>query len=94
MLNTQLQRTQSRLLNAVNSATAPKKIKKLLYYLIKTFNLQRAYHDWQSNGCEDEGFQYIIIDGIKANAVRICKNIDVVELDTLITDIVFAEIPS
>lgn len=41
-----------------------------------------------------EGFQYLIIDGIKANAVRICKNINVVELDTLIADIVFTEIPS
>ena len=89
-----LMETKNALLNAVKTAKAPVRVKKVLFMLAKRFNFQQAYHFWQYNGYEEEGFQYLIIDGLKKDAVRICRNIDAEELEQLITDIVFAGIPA
>lgn len=94
MFDKQLIQTQNALLNAVRTAQAPIKVRKVLLALVRKFNFQQARYFWQYNGYEEEGFQYLIIDGLKKDAVRICRNIDAEELEQLITDIVFAGIPA
>ena len=94
MFDKQLKQTQNALLNVVRTAQAPIQVRKVLLALIKKFNFKQARYFWASNGYQEEGFQYLIIDGLKKDAVRICRNIDAEELEQLITDIVFAGIPA
>lgn len=89
-----LMKTKNALLNAVKTAKAPVRVKKVLFVLAKMFNFQQAYHFWQYNGYKEEGFQYLIIDGIKKEAVKKLPNTDADEIEQLITDIVFAGIPA